>query len=131
MACISEQTPVSQEQLQAKLKRLAGEIISDLSAVDAAQGKELLSDFVSELFLAAADQRRREERRRKQAEGIAEAKAKGVHFGRTAKPVPENFDELHQAWREGRVSLQQAASACGMARGTFYSAVMRKEQNAG
>lgn len=131
MARFSEETSMSPEQLQSKLKRLAGEIISDLSGVDSAQGKELLSDFVSELFLAAADQRRREERRRKQAEGIAEAKAKGVRFGRAAKPVPENFDEFHQAWREGRLSLQQAAAACGMARGTFYSAAVRREQSAG
>lgn len=39
------------------------EISADLSELDAARSKELLSDFVSELFLAAADQRRRAERR--------------------------------------------------------------------
>ena len=117
--------------LQAKLKELAEEISTDLAQLESDQSKELLSDFVSELFLAAADQRRRKERRQKQAEGIAAAKAKGIRFGRTAKPLPDNFDELHQAWREGEMSLTQAASACGMTRTTFYNAAMRKEQAAG
>lgn len=117
-----------EEQLRAELKELAKEIAASLSAVDAACGKELLGDFVSELFFSVAEQQRREDRRQKQAEGIAAAKARGVRFGRTAKPVPDNFDELHQAWREGRISLKKAAEACGMARGTFYNTAMRREQ---
>ncbi len=52
------------ELLQAKLKELAEEISEDLSALEAEQGKELLSDFVSDLFLAAAKRRQQQERRR-------------------------------------------------------------------
>ena len=129
---VEEQAPGKQpldgEQLQIKLKRLAEEIASDLSSVGPALSKELLGGFVSDLFLVVAEQRRRAERRQKQAEGIAAAKAKGVHFGRPAKPLPEGFDEIHQAWRDGRISLQQAADACGIARGTFYNIAMRREQ---
>ena len=44
--------------------------------------------------------------------------------------MPDNFDEVHQAWREGDLSLQQAADACGIARGTFYGMAVRKEQAA-
>lgn len=128
MANASEKMLSAEEQLQNKLKGMAEEISADLSELDAARSKELLSDFVSDLFLAAADQRRRAERRQKQAEGIAAAKAKGVRFGREPRPVPENFDEIHQAWRDGRLSLSQAAARCGMARGTFYGAAMRREQ---
>ncbi len=122
--------PMDEKQLQSKLKDMAAEIASDLSAIDSAHSKELLSDFVTELFLAAAEHQRREKRRQKQAEGIAAAKAKGVRFGRTARPVPENFDELHQAWRDGQMSLTQAACACGIARGTFYNIALRREQAA-
>ena len=93
-----------------------------------AHSKELLGDFVSDLFVALAEQRRREERRQKQAEGIAAAKAKGVRFGRTAKPLPENFDQLHRAWRSGEMTLSQAAEACGLVRGTFYNIAVRREQ---
>lgn len=120
--------PSGEEELQAALKELAQEIAASLSTVDAASGRELLSGFVSELFFELTEQQRREDRRQKQAEGIAAAKARGVRFGRTARPVPDNFDELHQAWREGRVSLSGAAQACGMARGTFYNAALRRER---
>lgn len=118
----------SEEQLQADLRELAQEIAASLCAVDAVKGRELLSDFVSELFFDLAERQRREDRRQKQAQGIAAAKARGVHFGRTAKPVPDNFDELHQAWREGRISLKKAAESCNMARGTFYNVALRREQ---
>lgn len=117
-----------EERLQAELKMLAQDIAASLSAVDAASGRALLSDFVSELFFELAEQQRREDRRQKQAEGIAAAKARGVRFGRTARPVPDNFDELHQAWREGRISLKKAAESCDMARGTFYNIALRREQ---
>ena len=117
-----------EERLQAELKMLAQDIAASLSAVDAASGRALLSDFVSERFFELAEQPRREDRRQKQAEGIAAAKARGVRFGRTARPVPDNFDELHQAWREGRISLKKAAEACDMARGTFYHIALRREQ---
>ena len=119
------------KEMQDQLKDLAREIVSDLSALGPEQSKELLGGFVSELFLAVAEQSRKEERRQKQAEGIAAAKAKGVRFGRPGKPLPENFDELHRAWRGGELSLQQAADACGIPRGTFYNAALRREQAAG
>ena len=121
---------IEREQVQAELKKMAKKILSELSVLESAQSKELLSDFVSELFLGVAQQSQREERRKKQAEGIAAAKARGVRFGRTAKAVPDNFDTVCQAWRDGELSLQQAADACGIARGTFYGMAARREQAA-
>ena len=115
------------ELLQTKLKELAEEISEDLSALEAEQGKELLSDFVSDLFLAAAKRRQQQERRRRQAEGIAAAKARGVRFGRAGMPAPENFDRLHQAWRNGQMTLGQAANACGMPESSFYNAAVREK----
>lgn len=124
-------TKMDKEQLQEKLKVLAAEISSDLSTLEASQSKELLSDFVSDLFLAVTERQRREERRQKQADGIAAAKAKGVRFGRTRKPVPDNFDEIHQAWRDGELTLQKAADMCGLSRGTFYGIAVRREGTGG
>jgi DNA invertase Pin-like site-specific DNA recombinase len=115
-------------QLQTELRQLAQEIAASLSDLDAASGRALVSDFVSELFFQLAEQQRREDRRQKQAQGIAAAKARGVRFGRTAKPVPDGFDQLHRAWREGRISLKKAAESCGMTRGTFYNVALRREQ---
>ncbi len=117
------------EDMQSQLRNLAQEVVSDIAAADPARSRELLSAFVSELVLAVADESRREERRQRQAEGIAAAKARGVRFGRPAAPVPENFDETHQDWRAGKLSLQQAADACGISRGTFYGIAVRREQS--
>ena len=115
-------------QIQTELRQLAREIAASLSDLDAASGRALVSDFVSELFFQLAEQQRREDRRQKQAQGIAAAKARGVRFGRPAKPVPDGFDQLHRAWREGRISLKKAAESCGMTRGTFYNVALRREQ---
>ena len=118
------------DELRGQLKELAQEIVSSLSGLDPEQSRELLGGFVSDLFLSVAEQSRKEERRQKQAEGIAAAKAKGVRFGRPGKPLPDNFDEARRAWREGELSLQQAADLCGIPKGTFYNAVVRREQTA-
>lgn len=118
------------DELRGQLKALAQEIVSSLSGLDPEQSRELLGGFVSDLFLSVAEQSRKEERRQKQAEGIAAAKAKGVRFGRPGKPLPDNFDEARRAWRAGELSLQQAADLCGIPRGTFYNAVVRREQTA-
>ena len=117
------------EDMQSQLRNLAQEVVSDIAAADPARSRELLSAFVSELVLAVADESRRDERRQRQAEGIAAAKARGVRFGRPAVPVPDNFDEVHQDWRAGKMSLQQAADACGISRGTFYGIAVRREQS--
>lgn len=127
MSCIS--TRPDDETLQDQLKALAREIVAELSDLEPARSKELLGDFVSELFLSAAEQTRREEQRRRQAEGIAAAKARGVRFGRPAPSLPDNFDEVYQAWRDGTLSVRKAASACGMAESSFYSAATRRAQS--
>jgi len=110
------------------LRCLAGEIVDAFSAADPAGEQDLLGTFLLEIAISAADQRRRKELRQRQAEGIAAAKARGVRFGRHAPPLPEEFDEMRQAWRDGQLSLRQAANACGMSKSSFYNAALRKEQ---
>ena len=68
--------------------------------------------------------------RQRQAEGIAAAKARGVRFGRPPDPLPENFHELHTAWRDHELTLREAAAACGLPSGTFYSKAVRLEEQA-
>lgn len=114
---------VTQEQIQ----RMAREVLHELSALDADRSRELLGAFVSELFLSVAEEERREYRHQQQAEGIAAARERGVKFGRSRKPLPENFEEYRRAWRGGRMSLREAASACGMSHATFRTAALRIE----
>ena len=116
---------ITEEKLRRHLHDLAEEIVCDLNEYTPAGSQELLSAFVSELFLAATKQAIREERRKKQAEGIAKAKAKGVSFGRKSKPLPDNFEEARQLWLKRELNLKDAAKYCGLPESTFYDAVRR------
>ncbi len=111
--------------IQAELKEKTEEIISLFAEADMESSQEMLTQFVSDLFYAMAQKRQREERRQKQAEGIAKAKAKGVRFGPTAKPLPEGFGKCYQAWRNGEMSVMEAAEICGITRKSFYRAAAR------
>ena len=113
-----------------KLRSFAEEIVAGLSEIPAAGDANAVDIFISELVLSAADQRRRMERKQHQLACIANAKSRGVHFGPQPAPLPDAFDECHQAWRDGRLSLRQAAESCGMGKTSFRRAVMRKEEDA-
>lgn len=118
---------ISSGETQKHIQKLAQDVLRDISELDPSRSKELLGVFVSELFLSVAEEERREYRRQQQAEGIAAAKERGVQFGRSRKPLPENFEEYREAWRGGQMSLREAANACGMSHATFRNAVLRAE----
>ena len=99
--------------------------------LDTRNGKDLMGTFIADLvlqILSFAAQSEREKIRKRQAEGIAAAKARGVKFGRPEKPIPDNFYEIHNIWRDKKITLQQAAAACGMPVGTFYSKAVKLEK---
>ena len=122
-------TKSNDEKLQEQIRSLAQEVLSEISELEPSRSKGLLGTFVSELFLSVAEQERRQMRRQKQAEGIAAAKAQGIRFGARRKPLPDNFEECREAWRDGQMTLRQAAGACGMPHTTFHNAVVRVESS--
>ena len=98
-------------------------VVLDMTLLDTRNGKDLLGTFISDLvlqILSFVAQSERENIKSRQLEGIAVAKANGVKFGRPELPLPENFHEVHKAWRNKEMSLQKAAAACGMPESTFY-----------
>ena len=97
--------------------------VMDMPLLDTRREKNLLGTFISDLVLALLSYVAENERitiRQRQAEGIATAKARGVHFGRTPKPLPENFYEVYQQWKMKKISLSEAAKACGMPTSSFF-----------
>ena len=42
--------------------------------------------------------------------------------------LPDGFEELRQAWREGQITLREAACACDIPKSTFYDAALRMER---
>lgn len=97
--------------------------IIDMPILDTRRDKDLLGTFISDLVLTLLSYVAENERnniRQRQAEGIAIAKEKGVHFGRKPNPLPENFYDVYQIWKMKKISVSQAANMCGMARTTFF-----------
>lgn len=116
-----------EEELKEQLRELARGLASGLCGLEPFQRETLLGVFVSELFLSVAEQNQHDNRLRKQADGIAAAKAQGVRFGPSRKPLPDNFGECRRKWQSGEMSLREAAEACGMPKSSFYDAALRRE----
>ena len=98
-------------------------VVLDMPLLDTRRGKDLMGTFLSDIVLQVLSFVAENERtniRQRQAEGIAAAKARGVKFGRPAAPLPDNFYQVHQAWRNKKLTLNQAADACAMPVSTFY-----------
>ncbi len=110
---------------------LARELVSDIPLDEICRDQRLMNAFLAEMFLAISKASTKERDRQRQAEGIAKAKAQGVKFGHTSRPLPDNFEEVRIAWRRGDFNIQQAAKLCGMAKSTFHNAVQRAEEGSG
>lgn len=98
--------------------------------VDKQSGKDLMGTFLSDIVLQVLSFVAENERtniKQRQAEGIAAAKAQGIKFGRPPLPLPDNFYEVHKAWRSKKITLKQAAEACNMPVGTFYGKARKFE----
>ncbi|MCH5273664.1 MAG: recombinase family protein [Lachnospiraceae bacterium] len=107
-------------------------VVLDMPLLDTRRGKDLMGTFLSDIVLQVLSFVAENERtniRQRQAEGIAAAKARGVKFGRPPLPYPDNFKEIHRDWRNKKITLQQAADACGMAVGTFYGKARKFEKS--
>ena len=108
-------------------------VVIDLPILDTRREKNLLGTFISDLVLALLSYVAENERlniKQRQAEGIAAAKARGVKFGRPAKPLPDNFHEICKRWSDKQLTLKQAAKACNMPETTFFDKVRRYEMSA-
>lgn len=105
-------------------------VVLDMPLLDTRRGKDLMGTFLSDIVLQVLSFVAESERtniHQRQAEGIAAAKAKGVKFGRPPLPLPDNFDEIHKAWRSKKMTLKEAAKACKMPEGTFYGKAVHFE----
>ena len=97
-------------------------VVLDMPLLDTRRGKDLMGTFLSDIVLQVLSFVAENERtniRQRQAEGIAAAKAKGIHFGRPPKPLPDNFHSCYQRWKQGDITGTAAAKECGMPLSTF------------
>lgn len=110
-------------------ERQADILVLDMPLLDTrAKGEDLTGTFVADLvlqILSYVAQAERENIRKRQAEGIAAAKARGVQFGPDRDPVPAGFGPAQAAYRDGVLTLREAAQQAGMSNSSFYRACLR------
>jgi len=97
--------------------------VIDMPLLDTRNGKDLMGTFIGDLvlqILSFVAQNERENIRKRQAQGIAAAKARGVHMGRPAIKPPDNFPDLVKAWEKKKISLEDVLKQCNMSEATFY-----------
>ena len=97
-------------------------VVLDMPLLDTRQGRDLTGVLIADIvlqLLSYVAQTEREFNRQRQAEGIAAAKARGVHFGRNFKERGENYGSVMAAWKRGELSDRAAARELGVAHGTF------------
>lgn len=80
---------------------------------------KLLSDIILQL-LAYVAQTERDNLLKRQAQGIAAAKARGVHFGRPEVNVPKDFKKIVRDWEDKEISYTEAVELSGLSTRTFY-----------
>ena len=105
-------------------------VVIDMPLLDTRRDKNLLGSFLSDIVLQVLSfvaENERSNIHTRQAEGIAAAKARGVRFGRPGKDLPDSFEPFFQAWRQGQITVREAAQGCGMPKSTFYDAALRRE----
>ena len=93
-------------------------IVLDMPLLNTKQQPEnITGTFVADLvlqILSYVAQVERESIRVRQAEGIAAAKARGVHCGRPALAKPDNYNEIVARFMAGELSRKEAATCLGV-----------------
>lgn len=83
---------------------------------------ELINNIIIEVMAYQA-QTERETIRKRQEQGIASAKARGVHFGREKYDFPESWKEDYDDWVNGRCTARSLMKKYHWSSTTFYRKV--------
>jgi len=90
--------------------------------LDTRQGRDLTGSLIADIvlqLLSYVAQTEREMIRQRQAEGIAAAKARGVHMGRMPMKIPDGFSSVYEQWKSGEISGRGTARMLGVSQHTF------------
>lgn len=103
-------------------KMNVGMVVLDMPLLDTRHENDLTGTLISDIvlqLLSYVAQTERENIRIRQREGIAAARARGVHMGRPQIAVPESFYNVKQRYILGEVTCRQAAESLGISATTF------------
>ena len=99
-------------------------VVLDMPLLDTRQGRDLTGTLIADIVLQLLSYVAETERafiRQRQAEGIAAAKARGVHIGRPRKERGEAYERYAEMWEHGQISAREAAAELGIAHTTFLT----------
>lgn len=105
-------------------EKCADIVVLDMPLLDTRRGKDLVGTFLSDIVLQVLSfvaENELKNIRERQAQGISAAKARGVHFGRPQRPLPDDFEEICRRWRSKEITIHEAVKESGLPRSTFYS----------
>ena len=112
-----------QEQWRQIVKELKADIVVlDMPILDTRTNKDLIGTLISDIvlqLLSYVAQAERENIRQRQAEGIAAARARGVHLGRFPDPSPEACPAVYQEQQLRLITRRQAAERLGLTLNQF------------
>lgn len=97
-------------------------VILDMPLLDTRRKNDLMGTVIADIvleLLSYVAQTEREFIRLRQAEGIAIAKDKGIHFGRKPMDKPENYERVKNRWLEGKISARSAGNELSVHHQTF------------
>ena len=107
-------------------------VVLDMPLLDTRQGRDLTGTLIADIvlqLLSYVAQTEREFIKQRQTEGIAAAKARGVHFGVKPKEKPLEYQEYYEQWQKGEISARAAAKKLNVTHPTFLKWV-QESQNA-
>ena len=99
-------------------------VVIDMPLLDTRKEQDLAGTLISDIvlqLLSYVAQAEREFTRKRQAEGIAAARARGVHMGRLKLKRPRGYKMVYEKWKQGSFSATRAARELGVSRNTFLS----------
>ena len=98
-------------------------VVLDMPLLDTRTRKEnLTGTFIADLvlqILSYVAETERQSIKQRQREGIEAAKKRGVKFGRTCIPIPEEFYDLKEKWLNKKITSREAATTINVSQDTF------------
>jgi len=109
-------------------------VILDMPLLDTTKHKEMhgLENLISDIILQLLSYMAEDERIRikeRQKEGIKLAKKNGIKLGRKRIEISENFEEVYNEWKSGKITAVKAMKILNLKNNTFYRRVKEYENN--
>lgn len=103
-------------------EKMVSVVVLDMPLLDTRRGRDLTGTLIADIVLQLLSyiaETERDNIRQRQAEGIAAARARGVHLGRPRIAVPDSFGMVKHDYLAGKITCRNAARLLGTSPSTF------------